>query len=81
MEAKYKQSVNPSKGYRASQVALVGKEPTCQCRRRRRFKFNPGSGRYPGGGNVNLLQYSCLESSTDRGTWQATAHRVTKSQI
>ena len=29
----------------------------------------PGSGRAPGGGNGNLLQYSCLENSTDRGAW------------
>ena len=27
----------------------------------------PESGRFPGGGNVNLLQYSCLENSMDRG--------------
>ena len=40
----------------------------------------PGLGRSPGEGNVNLLQYSCLENSTDRGAWQATAHAVTKSQ-
>ena len=39
----------------------------------------PGSGRSPGVGNGNLLQYSCLESSMDRGTWQATVHGVTKS--
>ena len=31
-----------------------------------------GSGRPPGEGNVNPLQYSCLENSTDRGTWQIT---------
>ena len=36
----------------------------------------PGSGRSPGGGNGNPLQYSCLENSMDRGTWWATAHRV-----
>ena len=30
----------------------------------------PGSGRSPGGGNVNLLQCSCLEDSMDRGAWQ-----------
>ena len=30
----------------------------------------PESGRSPGEGNGNLLQYSCLESSTDRGSWQ-----------
>ena len=41
----------------------------------------PGSGRFSGGGNGNLLQYSCLENSMDRGVWQATVHRVTKSQI
>ena len=37
-------------------------------------------GRSPGVGNGNPLQYSCLENSTDRGAWQATVHRVTKSQ-
>ena len=31
----------------------------------------PGSGRSPGGGNGNLLQYSCLENPMDRGAWQA----------
>ena len=40
----------------------------------------PGSGRSPGEGNGNPLQYSCLENATDRGAWQATVHRVTKSQ-
>ena len=41
----------------------------------------PGSGRSPGEGNVNLLQYSCLENFMDRGSWWATVHGVTKSQI
>ena len=40
----------------------------------------PGSGRYPGEGNGNPLQYSCLENPMDRGAWQATVHGVTKSQ-
>ena len=40
----------------------------------------PGSGRSPGEGHDNPLQYSCLESPMDRGTWRATVHRVTKSQ-
>ena len=40
----------------------------------------PGSGRSPGGGNDNPLQYSCLENSMDRGAWQATVHVVSKSQ-
>ena len=38
--------------------------------------FIPGLGRFPGGGNVNPLQYSCLENSTDRGTWWTTVHGV-----
>ena len=39
----------------------------------------PGSGRSPGEGNGNPLQYSCLENHMDRGDWQATVHGVTKS--
>ena len=39
----------------------------------------PGSGRSPGRGNGNSLQYSCLENPMDREAWQATAQRVTKS--
>ena len=38
----------------------------------------PGSGRSPGEGNGNPLQYSCLENPMDKGTWQATVHRVTR---
>ena len=38
-----------------------------------------GLGRYPGEGNGNLLQYSCLENPMNRGTWWATVHAVTKS--
>ena len=40
----------------------------------------PGSGRSPGGGNGNLIQYSCLENSMDRGAWWATVHGVLKGQ-
>ena len=40
----------------------------------------PGLGRSPGGGHGDPLQYSCLESPMDRGAWQATVHRVMKSQ-
>ena len=39
----------------------------------------PGSGRSPGGGHGNSLQYSCLENPMDRRAWQATVHRVAKS--
>ena len=40
----------------------------------------PGSGRSPGGGHDNPLQYSCLENPMDRGAWQATVHLVSKSR-
>ena len=39
----------------------------------------PESGRSPGGGHGNTLQYSCLENPMDRGAWQAAVHMVTKS--
>ena len=39
----------------------------------------PGSGRSPGGGHDNPYQYSYLENPMDRGSWQATVHRVVKS--
>ena len=63
-----------------------GKEPARQCRQRdirepiRDTGSVPGSGRSPGEGNGNPLQYSCLENPMDRGAWLATVHRVTKSQ-
>ena len=38
----------------------------------------PGSGRYPGGGNGNPLQYSCLENPKDRGAWWTTVHKDAK---
>ena len=40
----------------------------------------PGSGRSPGEGNGNPLQYSCLENPMDRGAWWATVHGVAKSR-
>ena len=38
----------------------------------------PGSGKSPGEGNINSLQYSCLENCMDRGAWWATVHGVTE---
>ena len=38
----------------------------------------PGSGRSPGKGTGNTLQYSCLEDPMDRGAWQSTVHGVTR---
>ena len=40
----------------------------------------PGSGRSPGEGNGNPLQYSCLENPMDRGAWWATVLGVAKGQ-
>ena len=40
----------------------------------------PGSGRSPGEGDGNALQYSCLENPMDRGAWQVKVHRVAQSQ-
>ena len=40
----------------------------------------PGSGRPPGGGNGNPLQYSCLGNPMDRGAWRATIHAIARSQ-
>ena len=56
-----------------------GKEPTCQCRRHKRSRFNPWVGRSPKGGNGNPLQYSCLKNPMDRGAWWASVHGVAKS--
>jgi len=40
--------------------------------------LSSGSGRSPGEGNGNTLQYSCLGNPMDRGAWQATVHGVAK---
>ena len=56
-----------------------GKEPSCQCRRPKDAASVPGSGRSPGEGHGNPLQYSRLENPMDRGAWQATVHGVAKS--
>ena len=56
----------------ASQVALVVKNPPANAEDTRDAGLIPGSGRSPGEGNGNPLQYSRLENSMDRGTWRAT---------
>ena len=53
------------------------KEPACNAGD---LGLIPGSGSSPREGNVNPLQYSCLENPKLRGAWQATEHGVTKSQ-
>ena len=56
----------------------VGKESACSA-------GDPGSipvsGRSPGEGNGNLLQYSCLENAMDRGAWQASVHGVARVRL
>ena len=63
----------------ASQGALVVKNLPANVADLRDTGSTPGSGRSPGGGHRNPLQYSCLENSTERGAWQAMVHRVAKS--
>ena len=58
-----------------------GKEPVCQCRSHKRGRFDPRSGKSPGGGNGNPLQCSCLENPIDMGAWRATVHRVAESDM
>ena len=53
----------------------VGKESGC---RAGDLGSIPGSGRAPGEGNHNPLQYSCLENPMDRRAWQATVHGVAR---
>ena len=65
---------------RASQVALVVENLPASAGDLRDMGLIPGSGRFPGGGHGNPLQYSRLENSMDRGTRWATVHRVSKSQ-
>ena len=59
-------------------MVLVVKNPSASARDVRDVGSSPGSGRFPGGGHGNPLQYSCLENPMDRGAWQATVHRVAK---
>ena len=58
-----------------------GKESACNAGDARDEGSIPGSGRSPGGGEGNPLQYYCLENSLDREVWWNTVHRVTKSRI
>ena len=51
----------------ASQVVVVVKNPPANAGDARDVGLIPGSGRSPEGGNGNLLQYSCLQNSIDRG--------------
>ena len=65
---------------RASHLALVVKNPPANAGDIRDVGSIPGSGRSPGGGHSNTLQYSYLENPMDRGIWQATVHSFANSQ-
>ena len=65
---------------RACQVALVVKNPPVDSGDTRDTGSIPGSGRSPGVGNGNPLQYSCQENPMGRGAWWATVHGLAKSQ-
>ena len=58
---------------KASQVALVVKNPPVNAEDKRDVNSIPGLGRSPGKGHGNPLQFSCLENPMDRGAWQGSA--------
>ena len=61
--------------YKGFPHSSVGKESACNTGD---LGSIPGSGRSPGEGNSNPLQYSCLENPMDRGAWQAIVHGVSR---
>ena len=61
-------------------VAIVVKNPSANTGDAKEAGLSPRSERSPRVGNGNLLQYSCLENSMDRGAWWATAHGATESR-
>ena len=65
---------------RASKVTLVVKKTPANAGDISDVGSLSGIRRSTREGNGNPLQYSCLENPMDRGAWQATVHRVTKSQ-
>ena len=60
---------------------LVVKNPPVNAGDVRDSGLIPGLGRSSGGGHGNLLQYSCLENSMDRGAWWVSVRRVTESVV
>ena len=61
--------------YRGFPGGSDGKESACNVGN---LGSIPGSGRSPGEGHSNPLQYSCLENPMERGAWQATVHGVSE---
>ena len=58
---------------------LVGEESACSAGVAGDVGSILGSGRSPGGGHGNPVQYSCLENSMNRGTWWTAVHGVAES--
>ena len=59
---------------------LVVKNPPANAGDTRDMRSTPVSKRFPGVGNGNSFQYSCLENSMERGTWQATVYGAAESR-
>ena len=64
--------------YWASQVAQWVKNPPANVEGIRGTGSIPWSGRSPGGGHSNILQYSFLEDRIDRGAWQVLVHGIAR---
>ena len=62
-------------------MALAVKNLSANAEDIRDMGLIPGLGRSPGGGDGNLLQYSCLENPMHRGVWQAAIHRDAKRDM
>ena len=67
-------------GTKGLPAGTSGNESACNAGDTRDMGSIPGLGRSPEEGIATPLQYSCLEDPMDRGSWQATVHRVAKSQ-
>ena len=63
-----------------SQVVLLVKNTPTSAGHTKKASLIPGSGRSPGKGHGNPLQYSCLENPMDRGAWWVTVHGVAESE-
>ena len=59
---------------------MVKNLPAC-AGRRKKLGSVPGSGRYPGEGQGNPLQYSCLENPMEKGAWWAPVHGITEHRM
>ena len=65
---------------RASQAALMVKNPPANASKGRNVGLIPGWGRSPGEGHSNPLQYSCMENPIDKGAWWASVYGVAQSR-